>query len=449
MDGFKGKIASSLQFRLSSWLALVIICVAVAAGIFSFAAALTEANELQDDQLRQVAALLNDHRLSAAPPMVSRHAADSDPEFRVIVQALPPGGASPAPPVAGMLRLPANLSDGIQTVVVHDVSWRLLVRSLDAGGRVAVGQQTAVRDEIARDSAVRTLMPFLILIPILLVLVGYLIRQIFKPLRRLASEIDHRSEQDVQEIRDTGLPTEIKPFVVAINRLLTRVAQSVAAQRRFVADAAHELRSPLTALSLQAESLAGAAMSEEARVRLKKLGAGLQRTRLLLDQLLAMARAQQPAAPVATVIAVQDAFRSVLEDLLPLAEARHIDVGVVGENGATLTIAEVDLKTLLKNLVENAIRHSPRGGRVDLSVETIPGHVIVRVDDTGPGIAAHEREKVFSPFYRVLGNDELGSGLGLSIVKAIADRVGASIDLGASAPSQTAPGLRVTVTFPV
>lgn len=449
MDGFKGKIASSLQFRLSSWLALVIICVAVAAGIFSFAAALTEANELQDDQLRQVAALLNDHRLSADPPMVSRHAADSDPEFRVIVQALPPAGASPAPPVAGMLRLPGNLSDGIQTVVIHDVSWRLLVRSLDAGGRVAVGQQTAVRDEIARDSAVRTLMPFLILIPILLVLVGYLIRQIFKPLRRLASEIDHRSEQDVQEVRDTGLPTEIKPFVVAINRLLTRVAQSVAAQRRFVADAAHELRSPLTALSLQAESLAGAAMSEEARVRLKKLGAGLQRTRLLLDQLLAMARAQQPAAPAATVIAVQEAFRSVLEDLLPLAEARHIDVGVVGENGATLTIAEVELKTLLKNLVENAIRHSPQGGRVDLSVETIPGHVIVRVDDTGPGIAAHEREKVFSPFYRVLGNDELGSGLGLSIVKAIADRVGASIDLGASAPSQTAPGLRVTVTFPV
>lgn len=449
MDGFKGKIANSLQFRLSSWLALVIVCVAVAAGIFSFAAALTEANELQDDQLRQVAALLNDHRLSADPPMVSRHAADSDPEFRVIVQALPPAGATPAAPVAGTLRLPANLSDGIQTVVVHDVSWRLLVRSLDAGGRVAVGQQTAVRDEIARDSAVRTLMPFLILIPILLVLVGYLIRQIFKPLRRLASEIDHRSEQDVQEVRDAGLPTEIKPFVVAINRLLTRVAQSVAAQRRFVADAAHELRSPLTALSLQAESLAGAAMSEEARVRLKKLGAGLQRTRLLLDQLLAMARAQQPAAPAATVIVVQDAFRSVLEDLLPLAEARHIDVGVVGENGATLTIAEVDLKTLLKNLVENAIRHSPPGGRVDLSVETTPRHVVVRVEDTGPGIAAHEREKVFGPFYRVLGNDELGSGLGLSIVKAIADRVGASIDLAEAAPSQTAPGLRVTVTFPV
>ena len=160
-----------------------------------------------------------------------------------------------------------------------------------------------------------------------------------------------------------------------------------------------------------------------------------------------MTGVQTCALPIS--IAVQDAFRSVLEDLLPLAEARHIDVGVVGENGATLTIAEVDLKTLLKNLVENAIRHSPPGGRVDLSVETTPRHVIVRVDDTGPGIAAHEREKVFSPFYRVLGNDELGSGLGLSIVKAIADRVGASIDLGAVAPSQTVPGLRVTVTFSV
>ena len=449
MDGFQGKIGRSLQFRLSSWLALVIVCVAVAAGIFSFAAALHEANELQDDQLRQVAALLNDHRLSADPPVASRHAVDSDPEFRVIVQALPQAGAAPALPVAGMLQLPANLNGGIQTVVVNDVSWRLLVRSLDTGGRVAVGQQTAVRDEIARDSAVRTLMPFLILIPILLLLVGYLVRQIFKPLKRLASEIDHRNDQDVREIRDAGLPTEITPFVVAINRLLSRVAQSVAAQRRFVADAAHELRSPLTALSLQAESLAGAAMSEEGKVRLKKLGAGLQRTRLLLDQLLAMARAQQPAVPAATVISVQDAFRDVLEDLLPLAEIRHIDVGVVGQTGATLTMAEVDLKTLLKNIVENAIRHSPPGGHVDLSVETTAGHVIVRVDDSGPGIAAHEREKVFSPFYRVLGNDELGSGLGLSIVKAIADRVGASIELGAVMPSTAAPGLRVTVTFPV
>jgi len=236
--------------------------------------------------------------------------------------------------------------------------------------------------------------------------------------------------------------------VVAINRLLSRVAQSVAVQRRFVADAAHELRSPLTALSLQAERLEAADMSAQARERLASLRTGIQRTRSLLDQLLTLARAQESSHEQSGTVSVQHVFRQVLEELMPLAQAKHIDAGVVSSGDTNVIAREADLKTLVKNLVDNAIRYTPDGGQIDLSVRTNESKVILQVDDTGPGILEEERERVFDPFYHVLGNDEVGSGLGLSIVQTMADRIGASVHLGYS-NEQTKSGLRVKVIFPV
>lgn len=448
MDGVTRQVRNSLQFRLSAWLAGVILAVALAAGSVSFILAFQEANELQDDQLRQVAALVNQHPLPITPSSAAQSAADTDPETRVILQILPEPGSQVPKAGPGQLALPAGLADGIQTVTADQNVWRLFVKTLNSGSRIVVGQQTTVRDEIARNSALRTLMPFVILIPVLLLLVGSLIRQMLRPLKQLASELDQRLEQDLREVSETRVPAEIRPFVVAINRLLARVAQSMAVQRRFVADAAHELRSPLTALSLQTERLEAAEMSVPARERLVTLRGGLQRTRLLLDQLLALARAQQGVSTKVPVISVQRVFRQVLEDLMPLAQVKHIDLGVPVNSDAALRVAAVDLTTLIRNLVENAIRYTPAGGRVDLSVQTAGNSVIVQVDDTGPGIPEDERERVFDAFYRLLGNDEVGSGLGLSIVKAIAGRVGAEISLDDSALKGETRGLRVSVRFP-
>jgi two-component system OmpR family sensor kinase len=164
------------------------------------------------------------------------------------------------------------------------------------------------------------------------------------------------------------LPSEIFPFVMAINRLLRRVEKSMDAQRRFVGDAAHELRSPLTALSLQAERLAAAEMSANAQERLKTLRQGIERGRALLDQLLALARAQAATNTSPSRLSVQEAYRRVLEDLMPLAEVKAIDIGVVCAVDAEVMVNDFDLMTLLKNLVGNAIRYTPAGGRVDLSV---------------------------------------------------------------------------------
>ena len=447
MDGFQATVARSLQFKLSLWLAIVIFGVALAAGVFSFLVAFDEANELLDAQLIQVATLVNRYQAGDLDFTPKASTPDPESESHVILQALPPAGVAAAKVTPGALMLPSSLVEGVQTVTLDSDAWRVFVKTLDSGSRVAVSQRTKVRDDIARNSALSTLMPFVILIPVLLLLVGDLIRQMFKPLKLLASELDQRAEQDLRRVSDVNLPLEIQPFVVAINRLLGRVSESVAVQHRFVADAAHELRSPLTALSLQAEQLEAAEMSPLAKERLSTLRAGLTRAQVLLVQLLAFARAQQRPLVKPASIPIQPVLRRVLEDLMPLAEAKKIDLGVVGDVDVSVSVTEPDLRTLVKNLIENAIRYSPFGGQVDVSVQSDPGEIILIVEDTGPGIPLSERQRVFDPFYRVLGHDENGSGLGLSIIKAIADRVGATVDLETTPPQRAASGLCVKVRF--
>lgn len=434
----------SLQFRLSAWLCGVILLVALAGGAFSFVSAFHEANELQDDQLRQIAALIHQRNLPLPSARLQETEPVSDSDSRVIVQTLTRANA---PPVADhAFSLPDSLPDGMQTLTVQGEPWRIYVGTLTNGTRIAVSQQTAVRDEIARDSALRTVMPFIILMPLLLLVVGLLIKQVFMPVKRLAADLDHRPDHDLRALSDATLPSEIVPFVVAINRLLGRVEGAVALQRRFMANAAHELRSPLTALSLQAERLDVVAMPDQARERLAILKTGIYRARALLDQLLSLARAQEIPASSNAETSVRHALRQVLEDMVPLAEQKSIDIGVIADEDANVRASELDLRTLIRNLIDNAIRYTPPGGRVDLSVTASKGLTTLSVVDTGPGIPDAEKEQVFDPFYRVLGNQEIGSGLGLSIVKAIADRIGASVLL-ADANKEAPVGLNVAVIF--
>jgi len=266
-----------------------------------------------------------------------------------------------------------------------------------------------------------------------------------QPLRKLAVETGQRRSDDLGQLDPVGLPDEIQPFISEINRLLIRIDRSMQAQRRFVADAAHELRSPLTAMNLQAERLMAADMSGEARQRLLALTDGLKRNRVMLDQLLALARSQQSAHDPKAQVSLQQTIRLVIEDLYPLAEEREIDLGVVGSDDAAIGIHPIELHMLIKNLVDNAIRYSPRGGRVDVLVAPDEHVVNLIVDDSGPGIAGAERERVFDPFYRILGNGrESGSGLGLAIVRAVADKSGATVSLMHPPAHQ---GLRVVVRF--
>lgn len=446
MDGFQRRLSASLQFKLSLVLSLAILVIAVAAGLFSFHAAYGEAHELQDDVLRQVAALLQHSGLSPDDPGAADQQRSENEESRVIVQRLGQSKTSGKPlDAGGNLTLPGTLRDGLQNYTSGGEEFRLAVITTVSGARWAVAQEAAFRDEIARDSALGAVMPFLVLVPILPLIVVLLVRSMFRPVAVLSLEVDERSDQALHPIQAEHVPNEVRPFVVAINRLLAKAGTAMEAQRRFVADAAHELRTPLTALSLQAERLAETPLSAPAAERLQALRQGIERGRGMLEQLLALARAQTLNEPPATAVSVQTTYRRVLEDLMPLAQAKKIDIGVEGSQDAWVKANEIDLLTLVKNLVDNAIRYAPEGGRVDLSVATTPDRqVVLRICDDGPGIPNEERSRVFDPFYRGVESTQVGSGLGLSIVKAIADRYGASVLLNFANEAQQS-GLCVTV----
>ncbi|OJU86615.1 MAG: two-component sensor histidine kinase [Burkholderiales bacterium 66-5] len=448
MDGRSQQVSGSVQRRLSAALALAIGAMALVAGAFSFVAAYDEARELQDDALRRVAQLIEHQSAHGQPLPHNLQVQGEEDDSRIIIQRLDAASTEARTgPSDARLPLSASLPDGPRTVDLGGEPFRVLVRTTARGERFAVAQDSRLRRELARYAALRTLLPFMLLVPVLLLLVARLVHQLFRPIRRLATEVDERSEEDLRPIADIDLPTEVRPFVRAINRLLGRVGETLAAQRRFVADAAHELRSPLTALSLQAEHLAATDLPASARERLAALRQGIERGRGLVEQLLALARAQTsaPAAPTQP-LSLQAIFRRVLEDLLPLAESRAIDVGVEGEQDAAIDAPRELLYTLARNLVDNAIRYTPEGGRVDLSVVVEADRATLRVSDTGPGIPPGERGRVLEPFYRVPGHDVVGSGLGLAIVQSIADRLGAELTLGYADPMRQA-GLEVSVRF--
>lgn len=454
MDGFKRRLNESVQLKLSVTLSVVILVVAVVAGVFSFFSALGEAHELQDDVLRQVAQIINRQHLSSTSAVTGFRLPDVDEESRVIVQRLDESKPSLASVDAGgALPLPATLPDGLHTLDAGGETFRVLVKTASTGERFAVAQEAGFRNEIARDGALRTVMPLLILVFVLLLMVTDLVRKMFRPIAMLSREVDQRAEQDLHPIDVAGMPGEVRPFLEAINGLLARVKQSMDMQRRFLADAAHELRSPFAALSLQSERLSQAEMSDTARERLKTVQKGIERGRHLLEQLLTMARVQaaspgQAAASASVPVSLLALSRQVIEDFISLAQSKDIDLGMLESDDAVLCVDEMDILTVVKNLVDNAIRYSPRGSRVDLGVRALQDAVCISVCDQGPGIPEAERERVFDPFYRVLGTEQSGSGLGLAIVKEVAGRLGASVNL-AYTDNQAHRGLTVTLRCPI
>jgi two-component system OmpR family sensor kinase len=445
MVSFKTKLNNSLQFKLSLWLSIVILGMAILAGAFSFTTTFQEVNEIQDDLLRQIASLFDAEHLPVPHHGDGGRLSKSDEESRVVVQYLKaPLSSNKSNDGILPLALPESLPDGIQTIEVEHETYRVFVKTVSSGERIAIAQEAAIRNEIAEAGALHTLVPFLILLPILLFAIAIIVRKLFNPITTLSKDIDLRGETDLHPIQAEGLPLEIRSFVIAINRLLEKVSSSISVQRRFITDAAHELRSPLTALSLQVEHLSNAKMSIEASERVSLLRRGLERSRHLLNQLLEFARLQSASTVNISKVSVKNVYRDVLEDLYPLAEAKKIDIGLTDFEDIELTTDETDLTILLRNLIDNAIRYTPNGGKIDLSVKLELNQVQLIIKDTGPGIPMEYRHRVMDPFYRLIGNNEVGSGLGLSIVKQILLKVNGEIRLEYSNPIEKT-GLTVVV----
>ncbi|GAA3842309.1 ATP-binding protein [[Pseudomonas] carboxydohydrogena] len=343
--------------------------------------------------------------------------------------------------------LPGDLSDGLQTIAWNGEQWRILVRTRSDGSRVAVGQPTANRDEVAQDSALRTIVPLGVLIPCLMVVIAIVVDRSLRPLSSLARDIDAKQSDHLEKLPVEGIPAEILPFVASINRLLERIGAMFDRERRFVADAAHELRTPITALIVQADNLERVALSEDGRDRLQSLKTGTRRTAHLLEQLLTLARYDSEAATDPSSSEFDRIVKEVVADLLPIARKKSIDLGFIRAEAVSVHAESVALGVLARNLIDNALRHAPAGGRVDVSLFAENDHVVFQVDDTGPGIPEADLDRIFEPFFRGSRARGDGTGLGLSIVRRIVERCRGAIRLE-NKPLSEGAGLRVRVTIP-
>jgi two-component system OmpR family sensor kinase len=266
------------------------------------------------------------------------------------------------------------------------------------------------------------------LLPVLIWLIVRIVRSQLAPVAQLARSLDEQSAHHPRQLPINDLPQEITPFVHAINRLLERISHLMGQQRRFIANAAHELRSPLTALSIQSQNLMQAGSPEVMLERISPLQDGIERARHLTEQLLSLARTQADAREQ-VVTNVSAMARELIAEYLPLSDARQIDLGL--DEIAPLSLhAEPDaLRLILRNALENALKYTPEGGEVTLRLIPEDGSAIIEIVDTGPGIPVSERARVFDSFYRMPGTAGIGSGLGLAIAREAAIRLGGSVSL--------------------
>jgi two-component system OmpR family sensor kinase len=420
-------------------LAAVLVAGLIAAwGVYQ--RAYDELSELLDYQLKQMALSLRDQ--SFAP--FSGGAPALAEEFDFAIQVWSEDGIRTyfSRPHSG---LPNRARLGYATVATSEGEWRVF--SIQQGGQILqVAQPMAIRQRLAAAAALRTLAPFLILLPGLGLLIWFIVGRGLTPLVAVAGAVKARTAAALHPLPERDLPAEIQPLVTALNDLLARLGRTLAAQRDFVADAAHELRTPLTALRLQVQLAERAREPQERASAFAALRQGLDRTTHLVEQLLTLAR-QEPEAADQPFGAVDlgELVHEVVAVLEPLAAARSIDLGVTRNEAGTVQGAREGLRALLVNLVDNAIRYTPEKGRVDVASYREGSRAVLSVIDTGPGIPPEERERVFDRFYRRVGSQTSGSGLGLSIVRDIARRHHAQVVLDAGPAGR---GLAVCVVFP-
>ena len=434
---------SSLRARLLAWLLGGVLLVGVIGGLIEYRSGLAEANAFFDYHLEQTALILRDEPVEYLwPPRIPSNNADYD--FVVQVWTLDGELIYMSRPHAA---LPTFTTIGFSTVNTSSGRWRVYgTQSLTKV--VQIAQPMNVRRQQAAQLALRTLAPFALLVPVLGLIVWLAVGHTLQPLQRLAKAVKARRVNALEPLSDERLPEEVRPLVGSLNDLLVRLNAALDRERAFMADAAHELRTPLTALHLQLGALARAATDTERLEAMGKLSEGVQRAIRLVEQMLALARQQPRAVPVHTQFALDELAREVVAELVPQADARQIDLGM-SEAQTVLVRGERDaVATLIRNLVDNAVRYTPAGGRVDVSVERPAeprAQALIRIVDNGPGIAREDRERVFDRFYRRPETRTPGSGLGLAIVRAIAVAHGATVELGEGAEGH---GLAVTVAFP-
>ena len=426
------------QLLVSLLSTLLLIGLFAALGIYTTVE--KEFNEIFDYELRQVALSFRDDSLNGpiAPPVQIFEEEDD-----LVIQIWDRSGAlvyvSDALPV-----LPPRAQSGYSLESTPGTQWRVFKIQVREH-TIQVAQPVSVRQALAARAALRTLAPMLFLIAALGMVIWFIVGKGLRPLNKVTDAVAQRSASALQPLPDDNLPGEVKPLVTALNELLNRLGNALEMQRTFIADAAHELRTPLTAVQLQIQLAERAASEEERAAAFAQLREGVKRAIHLVQQLLALASHEPELIErCSTPVDLAQLARQAVADYAAIADAKEIDIGIDGDYPVRLTGDAEALRVMLGNLIDNAIRYTQRGGKIDLSVTVEGGEPVLMVKDNGPGIPTDFRARAFDRFSRREGSGEAGSGLGLAIVRNIIMRHRATIALAAGDHER---GLCVTARF--
>ena len=413
----------SLRNRLTFWFTCLLTIVGIGSGIVAYVMARQDPDSFLDDQLRQIALYAGDVANAPDPPLeASIEASD------IIVVQVWDGNNRAIRTTPEGFDLPRQPSTGFSDLTFRDERWR----SYALAGKqrtVQVSQRAAVREELALNAAWTAMIPSILFIPVGWLVVRWLVGRMLRPIDRIADDLNRRGPMQFTAPPLTEIPEEVIPLVRAMNEALERLREAIAFQKRFISDAAHHFRTPLTALRLQIGSLKTSPAANHREV-IADMELGVRRMSTLTNQLLMLARSEAPqeADGSEAAISVASAIREVIAAVLPLAQEKSVELVMRSEADACVRADRDALVTLLCNITDNAVRYSNPGERVEFSVKTIEDRVVIEVADNGPGLPEEMLSKVFQRFFRHNEQDE-GSGLGLSIAQALADRLNGSVSL--------------------
>lgn len=430
MSGFWHRNSGSLQLQLLGATLVFVSAVWLVLSVVAWHEAKSEAEELFDAHLAQTAALLvvlSSEESSDLPEELPSHRYARKVAFQIWSdkgKLLARSTTAPREPLTDQTK-------GFSDRRIDGRNWRIYSKVDERHHhRILVAESYEARNAVGKELAKHLLTPLIIALPTLAFGLVLLMRQRFKPLQRLASSISQRSPDRLDPIASTDVPNEIRPIIEQTNRLLQRVSDSMAQERRFTADAAHEIRTPLAVIRTYAQVAAAATEATERTRALNSVVQASDRATHLLAQLLTMARLDNDALTRHFVNCdLRKIAVDVIAEITPQALEKKVEVMLDEGRAAYLRGEPALLAVLLRNLIDNAVRYSPAETFVAVTIKHVDGHIRLTVSDQGPGIPEHERERVLSRFTRLGGSDAPGSGLGLSIALRIAQLHGATLVL--------------------
>jgi len=441
----------SLRTQLLLWLITLHLVGAVVTAWFSFLAYGNLVHNALDDQMRLVA----ESYAGGDPPKTPR-AVDGEAAFTrgvFVVQIWSADGMTLRASSYPALTVPLQSGQGfrnVRTGTQSNASWRVFTAQPGLRAdqpRVQVLQNEDYRRRRTWRRALLEGLPIALLLPAALLMLWLIVSAASRSLRGVARDVASQDERSPTDLSLARVPDEIAPLVGAFNHLLARVRSAFATQRRFVQDAAHELRTPMAAIGLQIENLRAHVPAGEATDRFNQLEAGVTRAQHLIEQLLSLSRQDAPQRAMAReAVDIEVLLRESVSQLMVLADARRVDVGFEGSVTPVVFAPAAELRSVFDNLIDNALRYAPEGGVVDVRLHEIEGHAVVDVLDNGPGIPEAAMDRVFDRFFRVPGAAAGGSGLGLAIAQTAAERNGMRIELRNRG---NGPGLMARVHLPL